>query len=193
VRDFEDDTGWVEFDRLYRPLLVRFARARGLGRTDAEEISQQCLEIIVKQIGTFRRRKSFRGWLRRMVNNKVKQFYAQKRRHAGADPTALIASSHAGGSSRVEAGTPHAEENPAEMWEAQWDRTHMMYCLANLRETFAPHTLRAFELYVLHEWPVDRICRLLGMSANQVYVAKRRVLKGIQARYARLLESLYGV
>ena len=68
-----------------------------------------------------------------------------------------------------------------------------MYCLANLRDTFAAHTLRAFELYVLHQQPVDRICRQLDMSANQVYIAKSRVLKRIRSRHAHLLESLYGV
>ncbi len=193
VRDFEDDTGWVEFDRLYRPLLTRFATAQGLGPTDAEEIAQQCLEIIVGQIGAFRRRKSFRGWLRRMVDNKVKQHYAQKRRHAGADPLALSAAGPTGASPHGERIADHGAQSPGEMWETQWDRTHLMYCLANLRDTFAAHTLRAFELYVLHEQPVDQICRQLGMSANQVYIAKTRVIKRIQSRYARLLESLYGV
>lgn len=179
VRDFQDNRGWIEFDRLYRPLLVRFARSRGLTGHDADEIAQQCLEIIVQRIGTFRRRKSFRGWLRRMVDNKVKQFYAQRVRHHPTEPE--------------DVAEARAAEDPTEPWDAQWDRTHIMYCLANLRDTFASHTLRAFELYVLHDQPVEEICRQLGMSPNQVYVAKSRVIKRIQSRYARLLESLYGV
>lgn len=193
VRDFEDGTGWVEFDRLYRPLLMRFATARGLGHTDAEEIAQQCLEVIVRQIGAFRRRESFRGWLRQMVDNKVKQFHAQRRRHAGADPLPRTADGRLGMSRHGEGQAARDEGDPAESWETQWDRTHLMYCLANLRDTFAAHTLRAFELYVLHEQPVDQICSQLDMSANQVYIAKSRVLKRIRSRYTHLLESLYGV
>ena len=47
VRDLDDSDGWVEFDKLYRPLLIEYAQQRGLSFEEAEEIAQQCLIAIV--------------------------------------------------------------------------------------------------------------------------------------------------
>ncbi len=178
VRNFDDASGWEEFDKLYRPLLTRYARRRGLDADQAEEIAQQCLEVVVSQIGEFRRRKSFRGWLRRIVENKVCKHLDQRRR-GRADSEAV---------ERV-AG---AEADPAELWERQWNRTHLLYCLASLKTDFAPHTLAAFERYVLEEQPVAKIVEELSLTRNQVYVAKSRVMKRLAERFTDLLETMYG-
>ncbi|MFQ5414699.1 MAG: RNA polymerase sigma factor [Phycisphaerae bacterium] len=179
VRDFDDDAGWKEFDRLYRPMLARYAQRRGLGPDAAEEIAQQCLEVVVSQIRAFRRRRSFRGWLRRIVDNKVKQHLASRRAgELGGD--ALV---------RAVGSVPDA----GELWERQWNRTHLLYCLASLRNEFAAHTLAAFELYVLEERPVRDIAERLSLTPNQIYVAKSRVMKRLSTRFSDLVETLYGV
>ncbi len=180
VRDFDDASGWEEFDRLYRPLLMKYARKRGLKQDDAEEIVQQCLEVIVTRIRDFQRRKSFRGWLRRIAENKIKHHLDRK--HALQRPSVQAA-----------LGTANRELTPAELWERQWNRTHLLYCIASLRNDFAAHTLQAFELYVLQDMPVDKVSEALGMSRNQVYVAKSRVMRRIRDRFADMLEALYGV
>jgi hypothetical protein len=47
VRDLQDADGWMRFDQLYRPMLIEYARHRGLRQEAAEEIAQQCLAAIV--------------------------------------------------------------------------------------------------------------------------------------------------
>jgi len=177
VRNFDDADQWAAFDRIYRPLLVRYARQQGLNRGEAEEIAQQCLEIIVRNIRGFRRRRSFRAWLRRIVQLKVYQHLRRRAR----DPLPLH-------------GDPEAVQgvSPAEEWERQWTRTHLMYCVASVKGDFAPHTYRAFELYVLQSVPVEQITQALGMTRGQVYVAKARVMRRVRERFAEMLETWYG-
>ncbi len=167
----------MAFDRIYRPLMVRHARRLGLNRSDAEEIAQQCLEVVVGRIRDFQRRTSFRAWLRRIVEFKV---YRHLRRLA-QEPLSLR-------------GDPEAIScaSPAEEWERHWTRTHLMFCVASVQDEFAPHTYRAFELYVLQSMPVDQITLALGMTRAQVYVAKARVMKRVRERYAQMLEKWYG-
>ncbi|HNQ22392.1 MAG TPA: sigma-70 family RNA polymerase sigma factor [Phycisphaerae bacterium] len=179
VRDLDDASGWAQFDKLYRPLLMLYARRRGLSPADAEEIAQECLEVLVAKIQGFERRLSFRAWLHRIVDHKVNQHLARQRRALSLGPEWLEEA-------------PATEPSPAQIWEQQWDRTHLFYCLAALRSDFAPHTLQAFELYVLQGLPVAEIARLLGMTPNQIYVAKSRVMRRLREAYRRLIDKLYG-
>lgn len=179
VRDFDDAGGWSEFDKLYRPLLLRYAQRRGLGADEAEEIAQQCLEVIVSRIQTFERRASFRGWLQRIVDNKVKQHLSRRGRQT--QPRTGVLENQAD-----DAPTPEA------LWEQQWNRTHLLYCLVSLRADFAAHTLQAFELYVLQGVSARDAAEMLGMTPNQIYIAKCRVMRRLKERSKALLDKLYG-
>lgn len=179
VRDFDDAGGWAEFDKLYRPLLLRYAQRRGLGEEEAEEIAQQCLEVIVSRIQTFERRASFRGWLHRIVDNKVKQHLSRRGRQL--QPRTGVLENQAD-----DAPTPD------QLWEQQWNRTHLLYCLVSLRADFAAHTLQAFELYVLQGVPARDAAEMLGMTPNQIYIAKCRVMRRLKERSKALLDKLYG-
>ena len=180
VRDLDNASGWARFDDLYRPLLMRYARRRGLINADAEEIVQECLGVIVTRISGFQRRKSFRGWLRRIADHKIKQHLDRQSVRERPSVQSLLCD--------------HNQElTPPEVWEKQWNRTHLRYCIASLRGEFADHTLQAFELYVLQEMPVKRISEMLGMSPNQIYVAKSRVIRRLKTHFADMIETLYGV
>ena len=78
---------WSEFHKLYAPLLYRYARGRGLPRDDAEEIRDQCLEVVTRKMPTFeydKEKGGFKNWLRRIADNKVVDF-RRKRREKKAD------------------------------------------------------------------------------------------------------------
>lgn len=179
IRDFDHASAWVEFDRLYRPLLMQYARRWGLRDAEAEEITQQCLDVILAHIREFRRKSSFRGWLRGIVHNKVRQHFRDKHKRAGGGEEEL-------------AGAADPAESPGESWDRQWEAAHLAYCIDDLRGDFAEHTIAAFELYVIHELPVAEISRTLDMTANQIYVAKSRVIKRLKERSAELMRLLYG-
>lgn len=180
VRDLGDVDGWNEFDRFYRPMLMRYARGRGLAADDAEEIAQQCMTAIVNQIGKFERHRSFRGWLRGMVDHKVSDLFASRYRHRRAD-TAMLE------------GAADTSTSTGALWEEEWNESHLHALLGDLRNSFAEHTLKAFELYVVCSYAVADICRLLDMTPNQVYVAKNRVINHIKKNFGDTLDSMYGV
>lgn len=179
MRDFDAVTSWVEFDELYRPLLIGYARRRGLDTADAEEIAQQCLEVVLDKIGELRHRSGFRVWLRKIVDLKVRQYFKLRRKHQQAR-------------SGVFSNVPGEDPTPSQVWENQWERTHLLYCLAELRSEFARHNFQAFQLYVVRGVPVKDISEMLGMTPNQIYVAKSRVMRRLRQTSAALAETLYG-
>ncbi|MCH7814712.1 MAG: sigma-70 family RNA polymerase sigma factor [Planctomycetes bacterium] len=178
IKDLGDGLSWEEFDAIYRPLLLRYALARGLGREQAEEIAQTCMASIASGIQDFQRRVSFRGWLRGMVDHKVADHFRKHRRETAAGT----------GDFDQQEGT---EENPALIWERQWNRTHLLYCLNQVRREVAPMTYQAFELYVLQQRPVKEIVERLDMTANQIYLAKHRVIARLKSRWTELADGLF--
>lgn len=179
VRDFSDTQGWLEFDALYRPILVRYAQARDVNAVTADEIAQQCLVAIVQQIRCFNRTRSFRGWLRAMVNHKVCDYFAQQRRDAKGAARSVVTESTA--------------RDPVELWQREWNAGLLRKLIESLRGAFAEHTIRAFQLYVLDERPVEEICTTLGLTANQIYVAKNRVTRHLKEKCAAWVSELYGI
>jgi len=161
---------------LYRPMLVRFARARSVTEQDAEDIAQQCLESISKHIRSFeydRQRGGFKRWLHTLVNNRVRNLLRQRRERVAES---------------ADFKRPQERERPPEeIWEQLWLQEHVRYCLAKIRERVEDRTFRAFEFRTLREWPVDRVCQVLDMTPEQVHVAKSRVTRHLREMMSEML------
>ena len=89
IKDRSDAQAWHEFDVLYRPMLNRFARSRGLNDADAEDVVQHCMMAVQKHIAHFEydpTQGRFKGWLRTLVNNRIRNLL-RDRKEALAEST----------------------------------------------------------------------------------------------------------
>ena len=176
VKNPRDDLGWRDFVAIYDPLLYRYGRLRGLGHEDAREVVQECFALLVRELPRFnysQAKGSFKGWLRRMANNKIHDMF-KRRRPANGRAEDL----------RRAAGR---EPSAHKLWEDQWQRKHLRFCLKKVLDQVSPTTRQAFELYVVSEWSVDRVSEALGISADQVYAAKSRVTQRLRRAFRELV------
>jgi RNA polymerase sigma-70 factor (ECF subfamily) len=168
------DGDWVDFLRIYPPLIQAFARRRGLDAADAEDVVQQTLTDVVRRLPEFeydQQKRGFRAFLKTLVHRKVVDTLRRRRPH---EPEQLLATSPAGAAT------------PDELFDRQWLLEHLRRALEIARREVAPKTYQSFELYVLHEWPVEEIASFLKLSPNQVYTYKRRMIR----RLRELLEEV---
>jgi RNA polymerase sigma-70 factor (ECF subfamily) len=169
VRDRGDSDAWEEFVALYRPLLVRYALRRGLAADEAEDVAQYCLLVMARKIDRFEydpNRGRFRGWLRKMVNDRVASVCRDRReRLAESDDFKR---------------PQEREEQPDRVWQRIWLEEHLKYCMKQVRGHFTPKTLEAFKRFALLGQPIEEVCAALGMTANQVYISKSRVLQRLR-------------
>ena len=163
VRSNDNARDWEEFVSVYRPLLLRYARACGLKSHDAEDIAQDCLARIHQSIKTFeydRRRGGFKRWLRVMVQHRViNQWRRRKEIPAGS------------GVFDVAAGS---ETPPETELERIWEAEIMNFCVEKLREKAHPRNFEVFQRLTREDWTTERVCREYGISANNAYVIKSR-------------------
>ena len=177
VRDPSDAEAWQDFFQLYFPLIVKYVRWHGLNRHDAEETAQQCMSALARQMRDFHyspAKGRFRGFLRKMVQQRIVDWKRRKRTRQAR-------------TGELEALAAPEETADDGTWERLWMREHLLYCVRRLESRYSQQTVEAFRLYALQDWPVARVCRVLGMTANQVYVAKTRMIRRLREDLVRLV------
>jgi RNA polymerase sigma-70 factor (ECF subfamily) len=172
---------WEQFDGRYRPILVGVARRLGLTQEDAADAAQEALLRFVRayRAGAYdRSRGSLRAWLLAIARNCVRDIQAQRARRAerfGASQMADLPD----------------ERRMTQLWDQQQRRIMLQEALATLRASsrLGPATLRAFEMLVLERRPASNVAEELGMTLNDVYLAKHRCLKRMRSLLTRLQRS----
>jgi RNA polymerase sigma-70 factor (ECF subfamily) len=72
LRQPNQANAWERFVELYTPLLMYWARRRGLHPQDAADLVQDVFTVLVEKLPefTYDHRRSFRNWLRTVLVNK---------------------------------------------------------------------------------------------------------------------------
>ncbi len=175
---------WAEFDRRYRPILVGFLRRMGLNETDAADVAQETLACFVKDYREHRydrQQGRLRSWLIGIARCRLADLRrtTQRRREVRGDS----AMSGLPDDSKAEAG-----------WEAEERRLVFEQAITELRQStrFNVRTIEAFERVVLRQEPVERVSAELGLTPQEIYNAKNRVVERLREIVKRYEESLVG-
>jgi RNA polymerase sigma-70 factor (ECF subfamily) len=166
IKDLNDSDAWAEFDAIYRPILRRYALARGLQAADVDDVIQHCMTAVHAHIPTFQYDKSrgrFKAWLRTIVNNRVKNLLRDRRERIG----------DSGDFRQMESREPPVED----AFESLWMEEHLRHALRLLRAEVDAISFTAFEEYAVRERPVEDVCAELGLTPNALYKIKWRLTR----------------
>jgi RNA polymerase sigma-70 factor (ECF subfamily) len=165
---------------LYTPLVGGWLRGLGLQPADADDLTQETLSTVVREMPNFQhnlRPGAFRRWLRGIVLNRLRTF----RRARGPVPV--------GGEPALEQALCSLEEPNSDL-SRRWDQEHDQHAVRRLLQLiepeFEPATWRAFRMVVLEGKTSREAAADLGLSPNAVRIAKSRVL----ARFRREIDGL---
>jgi RNA polymerase sigma-70 factor (ECF subfamily) len=177
------DPAWERLVALYQPLIFNWLRRQGLPHHAAEELTQEVLLVVLRELGGFAHpgaAGAFRGWLRTITANRARAYWkAGKYQQAagGSDFQAVL----------EQLEDPHSELSK------RWEREHEEHILRRLLELmegeFEPKTLQAFRRQVLDGVAAEAVAAELGMSVGAAYVAKSRVLARLRKEAEGLLDE----
>jgi len=169
LRQAPDSDAWSCFDAIYRPLLTSWLRRYSLQPHDREDLVQEILQSVLRELPHFQyqpARGHFRGWLRQIMVNRLREFWRSQKRDAPFLEPLL-----------------EQLQDPSSDLSRLWDREHDQHVLqgmlAQLEPDFAPTTWQAFRRQLAGEEPAA-IAAGLGLSANAVLLAKSRILKRLR-------------
>lgn len=175
LRDLQRGDG-ERFARIYTPLAYGMARRMNLDHADAEDVAQQVLLEIVRQIRQFeydRARGSFRGFIKAIVRRRVCDL--KRRRHEVSADDATPA-------------PVAAADDFDRLFDREWYKSHLSAALDIVRAEVHARTFDAFHRSVLLEQPVEQVAAELGLSPNQVSQYKRRVFERLK-EYVQQMEN----
>jgi len=179
-----DPGGWRRLVSLYGPLAYSWCRQAGLKSHDAADVVQEVFRAVWKHIGDFRRDRpgdSFRGWLRTITRNKVRDHWRRERVRPGA---------LGGTEAHVRLSQVPDDAPPDEPENDDPSEANLVFrrALELVRSEFENRTWQAFWLTTVEDRDPGQVGAELGMTANAVYIAKSRVLSRVRAEFGELID-----
>lgn len=174
---------WSQFDRRYRPLVEQFARRLGLNPSASAEVAQDTLSRFAEeyQRGRYdRARGRLRSWLFTIARTQIAMVHRRATRGPAHGDTVL--------------GTLPDEAEMTRIWESERRAAILREAMERLREESrtSPRNLRAFELLVTRQLPPAAVAEALGMSAQEVHLAKHRCLARLEKLVAEVERAYDG-
>ncbi len=186
LQNWDDQESWKDFFDTYWRLIYSIALKSGLTDAEAQDVVQETVICVAKDIGKFRRERkfgTFKGWLRNLTRWRIADQLRKRQ------PKPLGEGTSNGRTTLLEpAELPDVAEGGLErVWEAEWQSNLMETALERVRHRVREEHYQIFDLNVVREWPATKVAKTLEVSLAQVYLAKHRVLALIR-REVRLLE-----
>ena len=182
ITDRPTGPDWQRLFDLYQPLLRAWALRAGAADADSDDLVQETLTIVVREVADFDRGRAgaFRSWLRGILANRLRGHF----RACRSRPVAT------GGSDLLD--QLDELEAPDSAISCQWDREHDRHVAARamklVQGDFAPATWQAFRRQVLDGAAPAEVAAEMGLSRNAVLLAKSRVLKRLRAEVAGFVD-----
>jgi RNA polymerase sigma-70 factor (ECF subfamily) len=173
-----DPVAWGRLVDLYAPLVFHWCRRWDLREQEIADILQEVFQAVATHVAGFRRERAgdtFRGWLRTITHNKVRDHF----RRLGQEPEGV------GGTEAQlrlaqlpESRSP--DEDDSGQAESRAERRLFGLALDQIRSEFEDRTWQAFWLTTVESRSAGDVAGDLGMSPGAVRVAKSRVLRRLR-------------
>jgi RNA polymerase sigma factor (sigma-70 family) len=171
LREWDDEKSWREFVDTYGKLVFNVARRAGLRREESEDVVQDTLLAVAKQMPGFqydRSRGSFKSWLQTIAWRRIHD----QRRKDYHDPLGKADTPAQDGTAPVEL-VP--EPGGLEVWDDEWRRHLLSRAIVRLGGKVSARQRQLFELSVVQGWSPAKVCTALGIGLAAFYVGRHRV------------------
>lgn len=186
----DDQKAWDRLIKLYSPLIYYWCRRDGLREDASSDVLQEVFVSVSKAFKDFRRERpgdSFRGWLRVIARNKIRD-------HQRAQAKQQVAR---GGSTALgqllqipdDAANAPTEQPPLDAGVDD-DEKSMLYrrALELLRDGFEEKTWKAFWRSAVDGLTSTAVAEELGMTSGAVRQAKYKIMRRLHSELGEFLQ-----
>jgi RNA polymerase sigma-70 factor (ECF subfamily) len=175
LKNWQDQSSWQDFFDTYWKLIYGVAIKGGLTRTEAQDVVQETMLSVAKHMSNFkydRKIGSFKAWLLNMTRWRI----IDQLRKRGY-------SVH----SHIEDNLINQSNTDLEtLWDAEWEKNLFDAAITKVKRRLDPQKYQIFDFYVNKQWMPDKVAKTFGISINQVYLAKHRVVELIKEEVKKL-------
>jgi len=176
VRDPADHAAWLEFVEIYRPVILRLARQKGMQAADAEDVAQEVLAAVAKAVEQREhdpKRAKFRTWLHRVASNAILDALTRRRPDRGSGDSALQAV-------LSEQESPSGPDS--DLLRLEYRREVFRWAARQVRQEFHQDTWDAFWLTAIEGRSVEVVAKELAKDPGAIYAARSRIIRRIREK-----------
>jgi RNA polymerase sigma factor (sigma-70 family) len=177
LKEWDDQESWREFFDTYWKLIYGVAMKSGLTHTEAQDVVQETVVSVLKNMKNFKADPSFgsfKSWLLNLTRWRIGD---QIRRRAKE-----ILPSNQSGSAADSRSTAMEERfaDPAgsalnKIWEDEWERHVIEAALNKVKQQCDARHYQVFYLNAIKQVPPAQVAEMIGVSVDQVYLIKHRL------------------
>lgn len=175
LRHKNDQDAWNELVERYAPRIVLWCRNFKLQDSDTADVTQDVLTKLVTAMQNFDydpASGSFRGWLKTVTSNAVRDWARSRSRSERA-----VGQMESTADSMMSIVDPHALTELNRVIEDGHQAEILREAEARVQLRVKPTTWQAYELAAIQQKPAKDVAKQLGLTVAEVYVCKSRVLK----------------
>ncbi len=176
VKDAADEAAWAEFLAIYRPVIFRLARKRGLQNADADDLAQKVFMSIARAIEGWSpgaERPPFRVWLFKIARNEIVKAITRRRPDCAAGSSSIHQRLQQHPEQEPEIGAELLKEGRLELfrWAAEEIRVEFTESTWSMFWQSSVEGLSAADVAVAHR-----------RSTGAVYIARYRVMQRLKEK-----------
>jgi RNA polymerase sigma factor (sigma-70 family) len=182
LQDWQNTVSWQEFFDTYWRLIYGVARKSDLSDSEAQDVVQDVLIHVAKQMPTFKYDPSigsFKGWLLTKARWCIITQVRQRTRSAFAGTLSSDADESA-------SALPDPAASLDEIWEEEWQQNLMEAAYQRIKRRIDGQKLQVFEFYVRKEFSAEDVAAKFNIPVEQVYLIKHRVTEALKQEVSRL-------
>lgn len=175
-----DAVSWTEFFDRYRGIIVSLGNLKGLTPEECDDLVQEVMLCFFKNSKTFvfnPQIARFRTYFGRIIHGKIIDIL--RKRPPVSQPVETLPEDPA-----------DADDGPDDILNTallyEWRALILHDAMELLRKEVEPITYCAFELYMVQEMPIDQVISQLGITKNQVYIARTRCVQKLKRIIAEI-------
>jgi RNA polymerase sigma factor (sigma-70 family) len=191
LKDWGDEASWRDFFESYWELIFNVARRSGLTNAEAEEVVQETVIAVARNIGRFKTgaiHGSFKAWLLQQTRWRISDQFRKRKREVNLSDQALSrlgAAEETGTSPIARIADPSISDLDL-AWENQWEEHLLRTALTAVKVKATAKQFQIFDLHVLQGLTVRQTAQTVGSTVPGVYMAKSRVARLLKHELERL-------
>jgi RNA polymerase sigma-70 factor (ECF subfamily) len=186
LEDRGDQDSWRDFFNTYWRLIYSVAIKSGLTESEAQDVVQETVISVVKDIDKFKRDRtlgSFKGWLRNITRWRIADQFRKRTRALRADDSKIVEDSPRPDVAEIPNPTGETSES---VWDEEWQTNLFKAALETVKRHVKEEHYQIFDLYVLRQTPVKDVAQTLRVSVGLVYLVKYRISALLRKEVRRL-------
>jgi RNA polymerase sigma-70 factor (ECF subfamily) len=197
LKDWHDQDSWQQFYDIYSNLIFGVALGAGLTHEEAQDALQETVFTVAKQLTSENGEKpaftydpavgSFKNWLLHTTRWKINDQFRKRgplvrkppRRDSRTNKTPTEA----------QIPDPNGDELEAK-FEREYKETLQERALDKVKHSVKAKHYQVYDLYVIKQWPTEKVAQVLGLNAGQVFLIKHRIVGIIKKEVQRLQKEV---